>query len=68
MGSYWSVSKVEGEILIMTRDAENIVKQWAAIKDMRKMEADIVAKMQKVSNRKNRGKSTEAKKGKKKAR
>ena len=48
---------MEGKILIMTRDAENIVKHWAAIKEMRKMEADLEAKMQKALNRKNRGKS-----------
>ena len=48
---------MEGKIVIMTRDAENIVKHWAAIKEMRKMEADLEVKMQKALNRKNRGKS-----------
>lgn len=51
----------------MTKQSEDIVRQWESIKEMRKQEQQAIAKIQKILNREIRGKSAVKKKNKKEA-
>ena len=56
---------MERKILIMSKQAQDTVRQWAAIKEMRKMEAEMNAKLQKAM-RKAEPKTVKGKKNTKK--